>query len=658
MITRRIKVKEKHSLMNLKLHIFKSIILLILTTIFVNIKASDLENNYADYHGVINQLHYEYTIDIVDDSLVVTQTNTKEVQLTNHNTKGFTKDYIFFSSFTSISDIDAYSLVPEGNGFNKFKVDQFQETHSTDGGIFYDDSKTLQFSYPSLESGSKTYLKYTINYKNPRFLRTCYFQSFLPVAHSKVTVKVHRDIDIGYKLFNEDVTPISFNEYKKGKYYYYEWEVKDVKPYHYQSGKYYSVSHFSPHIQLYIKQTNINNNISKYFGTPGLLYNFYYDFVKNVNKDISEELVNKVNEITNGLNDTEKAKTIYYWIHQNIKYVAYEQGYAGFIPTEASEVFAKRYGDCKGMSSLIKAMMEIAGLPTYFTWVGTRHIPYTYEESPLPSTDNHMIATQLINDSLIIFDGTFKYLDYGIYPYHIQGKEILIGKGLNDFEVISVPVSPSSYSVINDSTTIRMKEGQILGKGKVTYSGFNKVELAYTMDGVKTDNYLKTYSRIFNKGNNKFKVTKEQTFNLFKYEVPAEVNYEFEINDYCKSYNDEIYINLNLDKVYQGMIIDTLVTITPIQNDFHCTKKFVTKFIIPEGYEVTYIPKNSSYEGNDFIFSMNYHKEKNSIVLDNEYTLNFLILLENRIPEWNDMIKKLNKNYRKTLVLKKIQNNL
>ena len=101
------------------------------------------------------------------------------------------------------------------------------------------------------------------------------------------------------------------------------------------------------------------------------------------------------------------------------------------------------------MSSLIQTMMNIAGIPTYLTWVGTRHIPYKYDELPLPSVDNHMIATQIINDSMIILDGTFKYLNYGVYPYHIQGKQILIGKGPDDFEIRDVPVSPASYSCYN-----------------------------------------------------------------------------------------------------------------------------------------------------------------------------------------------------------------
>ena len=61
--------------------------------------------------------------------------------------------------------------------------------------------KTIQFAYPSLQKGAKTFLKYTINYKNPRFIRSCYFQSFLPVENAKVVIKVHKDVELGFKLF-------------------------------------------------------------------------------------------------------------------------------------------------------------------------------------------------------------------------------------------------------------------------------------------------------------------------------------------------------------------------------------------------------------------------------------------------------------------------
>ncbi len=622
---------------------------------FFHSSASDLVEKYAAHNAVITNLEYEYVIDVKGDSLYVTQTNTKEVQLINDYSKGFTKDYIYFSGFTSISEKEAYTLIPKGDDdFEKVKVEQFKETGSSDGSVFYDDSKMYQFAYPSLQKGASTYLKYTIKYNNPRFLRTCFLQSYLPVNQVKIKVKVHRDVELGYKLFNTEKTGMEFNKYTKGKYTYYEWNASDMEPYPYTVGEYYTISYFSPHIMFYILSTHSKGNEEKYFGSPDLLYQYYYDFVKGVNDHPSDALKKLVVELTEGLNDQQKAKAIYYWVHDHIKYVAYEHGYAGFIPASASEVEQKRYGDCKGMSSLIKTMMDLAGLPAYYTWVGTRHIPYTYEQVPLPSVDNHMIASRMVGDSLILLDGTFKYLDYGVYPYHIQGKEVLVGKGPNDFEIVKVPVSPASYSVITDSSLVRMEDGIVKGQAKAVYTGFSKLELAYTMDGVKTDDYNKTYSRIFNKGNNKFKVTKQETDRLFDYDVPAEIKYDFEIGDYYKQMEDEIYINLNLDKPYQNMLADTTGTINPIQNDFYCIERYVTRFQIPPGYKVTYMPKEDAFSCPDFSYSLKYRKEGDFIVLDKELVFDFFMLLEDKLPQWNNMIKSLNKNYRRTLVLKKM----
>ena len=46
----------------------------------------------------------------------------------------------------------------------------------------------------------------------------------------------------------------------------------------------------------------------------------------------------------------EKAKAIFKWVQDNINYVAFGDGYGGFIPEGASATCDTRYGDCKAMS--------------------------------------------------------------------------------------------------------------------------------------------------------------------------------------------------------------------------------------------------------------------------------------------------------------------
>lgn len=59
------------------------------------------------------------------------------------------------------------------------------------------------------------------------------------------------------------------------------------------------------------------------------------------------------------------------------------------------------------MTSILVVMLNTAGVPAYYTWIGTRSLPYAYSEIPLPIVANHMIcAIQLKKDEFIFLDGT------------------------------------------------------------------------------------------------------------------------------------------------------------------------------------------------------------------------------------------------------------
>ena len=81
--------------------------------------------------------------------------------------------------------------------------------------------------------------------------------------------------------------------------------------------------------------------------------------------------------------------------------------------------------------------------------------------------------------------------------------------------------------------------------------------MAYALDEVKKEDMNKRLSTILEKGNNKFYVTDHQLKNIFEHNKNAEIDYDFTIDDYCNIINEEIYINLNLDKSYQELFIDT-----------------------------------------------------------------------------------------------------
>ncbi|CAG0898473.1 unnamed protein product [Cyprideis torosa] len=206
----------------------------------------------------------------------------------------------------------------------------------------------------------------------------------------------------------------------------------------------------------------------------------------------SSILKEKVAELTDGIDDdNEKIKQIYYWVQDNIRYIAFEYGLMGFQPEACQSVYNNKYGDCKGMANLTKQMLTLAGYDARLTWIGTNDLPYTYD---LPSliVDNHMICTVLLGDEKIFLDATEKYSDLGTYAHRIQGKQVLIENG-KDYIIDQIPVS--DYKSNKEETTHELSiedNSKLVGNGQLTFTGDRISWLKYIMSGIPEKDWDKT----------------------------------------------------------------------------------------------------------------------------------------------------------------------
>ncbi len=610
---------------------------------------------YPDEERVRLNDYTKITLNVIDGEVKINLDYIEEDIYLKPTANYFAERSLSYTTFFDFNDIEAYSLVYNGKKYKKEKVKVFSHKDELSGSVFYDDSKSVNFIFPKLTEGGKSYLHYSETINDPHFMVGMYFGAYFPVLNTTYEIIVDKNIQLEFKEFNTDTLIYEYTKSDDGKFITHTWNIKDMNVYK-KEGSTVNFRNYLPHIIPIIKSyfSPEKGNVDV-LGSVDKLYSWYYSFIRDVNtKAPDKELVKTVEEITKNKNsDLEKVKAIYYWVQKNIKYVAFEYALGGFIPREANDIYAKKYGDCKDNSSILEEMLKIANLDGHLTWIGTRDIPYTYEEVPTPAVDNHMIMSYIDGDDVYFLDATGRFYPLGLPTSFIQGKEALIAIDSTNYRIETVPILPPETTIYSDSCTIKIVGKELKGSGTAISTGYFKIDLYNALEKQKDQHdLLEFYRANFKKGNNKFIVTSFEEINKYDYEKDFIVHYEFNINNYISSSEDEIYINLNLDKSPLDFKIPE-EDVLPKEYDYKSIDRFTYSLEIPEGYVAEFIPEDLIIDDDKFSVKINYRQIENQIIYTQTLRFNYLELNKEEQIKFNKSIKQLSKAYRESIVLKK-----
>jgi transglutaminase-like putative cysteine protease len=610
----------------------------------------DYKKLYPDYNELILNEVQSYDISIKDKKLKIIQDNHYESMLLSQNGIQNTKESFSYSDLIKLKSYDAYTIINDNGKEKKIKVTQTNEKQSQQSSVFYNDVMERQLTFPNLETGAKKVYDYQTEFIDPYLLQRFIFGNNLPIQYSSLEVKTDKNISIDFKIFNDPKNTIAFSKTEKKGKWIYKWTLTDIKPVKYEDnspGYLYLV----PHIAFYIKEYQVDNKPVEVLGTINQLFGYYKGFVKDLNKDDNADLKALSLEITKDKKtDSDKIKSIFYWVKENIKYIAFENGYEGFIPREATLVFQRKFGDCKDMASIISCMAKYANVSNVtLAWIGTRSIPYSYDELPTPAVDNHMIAIFKNNDEYIFLDGTDKQTRYGIPTAFIQGKEAMFSEN-GTYKIIKVPIVPADKNEIKEVVNISIAKNKLIGSGKVSRTGYDRSHTLMQIGDATNKTRLERIKSLVIKGNNKFNLEEYTEENVTDRDKPYTINYKFDLDNYIVKVDKEVYINLFLDKYLDKIVIDQNRT---FPFEFEYLTKFNTQYIleIPKNYKIKYLPKNFDLD-NDYVkANFTYTVKNNLLYLNIELSQKKLLLISSDFAAWNETIKKLKTNYNENLIL-------
>ncbi len=594
-------------------------------------------------------------ISIEGDSLRVRGNVFEDILHLKEQTDGMASTKIYGSHFTQVGDFKAKTLVWDKNRYKEINVTSFKKNSDRDRGIFYDDSYNYSFDFPAVAARNRTQLQYTENQKDAKFIPGYIFASYIPAAKTSFTIKTTKDVELVYKVLNDPKNLIKFNKIEKGKNVTYEWTVENILAFKNEEGS-PAVRYFAPHLVCYVKSYQVKNKKINVLSGISDLYNWYNGFTKDLNTDNSEALTAVVADIMKeSKSELETVKNVFYWVQENIQYIAFEQGMRGLIPHHGSYVCEKRYGDCKDMANLIVNMLQIAGIKGYHTWIGTRDLPYKYSELPTPLVDNHMIATYISKDKQYYFlDATSDYTPFGYPSSMIQGKEALIGKSATEFEIQTVPELDKEMNIMTDSMKLKLNGHDIVGTGSSSLTGYAKVFAGYELDRAETEDVKQFVTSLVGKGSNKFYLDSYKVSHLDDHSKPTSIKYDFRISDYHKYVDSELYINLNLNKEFYNNLINISSRKTPKELDYKYIKFEYIEFSIPSGYTIEYLPENGKHDGKYLGFDISYQVKGDKVLFYKKISVNYLLLQPTEFASWNESVKLISEAYKESIILKKI----
>ena len=610
----------------------------------------DYKKQFPDFNEVVLLDYQGYDIFIENKKIKIIQNTSFESMILSENGIHNNKESFTYSELVKLIDYDAYSVVNVKGKEKKIKVSQTAEKNSSSSSVFFDDIKERQLIFPNLETGSKKVYHYKREFVDPFLLHKYMFIGGFPIKNATFEVKTDKNINIGYKIFNDPNNTIEFEKKEvKGKFVY-TWTLKDVKAYKFESNS-PGILHSAPHIDIYIKDYTINNTKTEVLDDIDLLHKYYQGFVTNINKKECIDLKKITEEITKDkTTEEEKIKSIFYWVKDNIKYVAFENGYEGFIPREASLVFERKFGDCKDMANIIVSMAAYANVKNVnLSWIGTREIPYSYTELATPAVDNHMIASYKKGDEYIFLDATDRETRFGLPSSFIQGKEALVNNGTT-YNIVKVPVVSALNNKVDDIVKIKIQNDKLIGNGRMEFNGFNRSMTLMQIGDASGKSRFEMIKSLVLKGNNKFNLNSYTEENIGNRDLPYFVNYDFELDNYLIKVDKEVYLNPFLHKIFEK---------NPIQKDritgydFEIISFFNSEYEyeIPSNYSIKYIPKDFTLENELLKVGTTYTKGDNKITVKYTFEVKKLVIEPNDFQLWDDSIKKMKSNYSETLIL-------
>jgi len=509
------------------------------------------------------------------------------VTILNEKGNGFAQLVLSYDKhFSSIGSMQLLAYGADGKLIKKYSKGDAYDRAAVDGISIITDDRILALqhhiaSYPSTielicETSQNSYLDLSEWNIQPR-----------EAAVQQATYKFVINPQIGFRYKNKN-TKIQPQKATDGKNDIYTWQVSNLKAQ-------------TPEDEVpgwaVTPRIAFAANKFEYNGLPGDISNWknYGQWQLALNADVcslSPQRVQEVQQMTASLKtDREKARYLYNYMQQNMRYVSIQLGIGGLKPFAASFVDQKKYGDCKALTNYMYAMLKAVGIRSHYAMVnaGTNEEPADMDFPADPF--NHVILCIPFKSDTTWLECTSNTQPFGKLGAFTENRNALLVTE-DGGKLVSTPKSTINDNQFNSLVQVKLDaDGGAVAKVKINSTGGYRDLFVEGLPSISQDKQKEYLIRSLNfKQPSVFEVKLGPDSAGVK-----EVNFELEYDTFAE-------VSAGSKKFYRPRVFDiwqlTLPVVDKRRNDFYfdhpMQKSCTTVISLPEGFEVESVPDNVS----------------------------------------------------------------
>jgi transglutaminase-like putative cysteine protease len=558
--------------------------------------------------------------------------------------------YLYYDNNVNIKSLEVFVFDAYGDEIKKIKTRDFKDVSAVDGGTLYSDSRVKYLEYTPINYPYTIEFTYEMNTSSTAFLPSFrpVYDYYVGVETSKYVINYSETLNIRKKENNIEGFQVKKEELLGNIAY----EIKNLEVYKPEDFS-PSLLDLVPNVLFTSKQFTLEGVYAEVENWNDFGKWMYQDLIKNTH-DLPESTISKIKDLVKDeTNNIDKAKKIYQFVQDKVRYISVQVGIGGWKPFNASYVDEVGYGDCKALTNYTMSLLKAVDIESNYTVIYSGDSQRSFEKDFAAMQGNHAILSIPNGNEILWLECTSQKLPFGFIGNFTDDRDALVitpegGKILHTKKYTTAENTQhiiGSYSVTNDGTITA--NAMISSKG-IQYDDKYRLES-------ETQRDLDTYYKKRWKYINAISIN-SITINNDKSAISFIEDISFEASNYTKKAGNRMLLTINA--------LNRNINIPDRYRDRKYPLKIKRGFIdedeveikLPSDYKIESMPENVLIENKFGSYQTEIEiKNENTLIYKRKFVVNGGEFPKEDYDDFRNFYKEITKLDNSKIALIKIQ---